>query len=293
MSASTGNNEYLKILNQSSFFGLLDHNLLAEIAHYLKPRLFGPGDYVMEQGQEPDGVYILAEGRVQITHNDKSVDEDGEKGSLLGEMAVIFDEKRFASVQAMSPISTLFLPLDVLRELFEMHEVLKERVTLQARQRRFKLNVETVKSNRQRLSRCRNRVLALKLRNLKFFQKIQTQFIEELAAQLERVTASEGDVLIQQGEAGDAMYIISRGYLEAADQKTGVSYRVMEAGDIFGELALLQDSPRTAQVTATSNCELYKLKREHFQQMVSREPAVAAVVSEIASQREFFSGNRV
>ena len=72
-----------------------------------------------------------------------------------------------------------------------------------------------------------------------------------------------GDVIVKQGDQGDAFYIVREGNLEVLVRKERSQRRVrtLAAGDFFGEIALLRDVPRTATVQALDAGSVWRLER--------------------------------
>jgi len=83
---------------------------------------------------------------------------------------------------------------------------------------------------------------------------------------VEEVIVAPGDRIIKQGDAGDFMFVVESGSLECliADEVV----KVVEAGEVFGELALLYNAPRAASVQAKDRCVCWKLDRETFNYIV-------------------------
>jgi MFS family permease len=105
---------------------------------------------------------------------------------------------------------------------------------------------------------------------------------EHLAATLEPVSVTAGDVVIRAGDRGDRFYIVADGELEiVADGLHGTA----RAGDHFGEIALLRDVPRTATVRAVTDSHLYALERGDFLAAVTGHSDVRAAGEEIAAER--------
>ena len=86
--------------------------------------------------------------------------------------------------------------------------------------------------------------------------------LRRLAASLGERRAGAGDVLVRQGDEGDVVYLIRDGRV-SVDQNGSV-LRELGPGDVFGELALILDVPRTATVTAAEPVVLRTLAREPF-----------------------------
>jgi CRP-like cAMP-binding protein len=86
--------------------------------------------------------------------------------------------------------------------------------------------------------------------------------IEQLAARLGRAQLPAGASAFEQGDAGDEFYVIERGSAEVISD--GYPVRALEAGDGFGEIALIRECPRTATVRATTSLVLRTLNRTVF-----------------------------
>ena len=99
---------------------------------------------------------------------------------------------------------------------------------------------------------------------------------------LERRFVPNGSVIIQQGEPGSTAYLIQSGrvriYTED-DEARQIELAKMGVGQIFGEMALVFDGPRTASVQAIEECNLIVISRETFRQKLERsDPTVNAMV---------------
>lgn len=106
--------------------------------------------------------------------------------------------------------------------------------------------------------------------------------IQEIASVLTSRLVVPGEQIITLGEKGDAMYFISSGAVEAATEHQAVR---LGSGDFFGELALLTQEPRSANVTAISYCQLLVLQLEDFHRITSAHRYLQEQITEIASQR--------
>ncbi len=100
------------------------------------------------------------------------------------------------------------------------------------------------------------------LRGVPLFAPLPVASVENLALRLDAVAVSAGEEIIVQGETGDRFYVIGEGEVEILVD--GRRVRTQTSGDYFGEIALLQDSPRTATVRALGTGLLYALESEEF-----------------------------
>ena len=105
---------------------------------------------------------------------------------------------------------------------------------------------------------------------------------EHLATKLTPVDVSAGNRVINAGDAGDRFYIVDTGDLDIA---VGNAHKTAHAGDYFGEIALLRDTPRTATVTATTDAHLYELDRADFLAAVTGHALAASAAHEVVDAR--------
>ncbi|MCC7168210.1 MAG: cyclic nucleotide-binding domain-containing protein [Rhodospirillales bacterium] len=75
-----------------------------------------------------------------------------------------------------------------------------------------------------------------------------------------------GHVLFEQGQVGDRAYIVRKGLLEVSRKVRGrkIVFGTVGPGEIVGEMALIDDQPRMATVTALDDCDLVAVERAHF-----------------------------
>ncbi|BCL76093.1 transcriptional regulator [Jeongeupia sp. HS-3] len=94
-------------------------------------------------------------------------------------------------------------------------------------------------------------------------------------AQPRSVRAKE--IIVAQGDGGDAMYAVLHGRLKVlrtSDEGREATLAILEAGEVFGEVAMLDGGPRTASVEALEPCELLVLRRDAVMQHLESHPKV-------------------
>jgi MFS family permease len=121
------------------------------------------------------------------------------------------------------------------------------------------------------------------LRQLTVFAPLSLPAIEQLAAHVGRVEVPEGTVVVREGDPGDQFYIVEEGAL--AVTVGGQARTPILPGGFFGEIALLRETPRTATVTATADCRLLTVEREHFLAAVTGHAESAAAADLVVSRR--------
>jgi hypothetical protein len=104
---------------------------------------------------------------------------------------------------------------------------------------------------------------------------------EHVASKLTPVFVAPGEVVVQRGDRGDRFYIVAEGELEIGNGALSTAHE----GDVFGEIALLRDVPRTATVTATTPSRLFALERDDFLAAVTGQPAAHAAGEALVDER--------
>ncbi len=121
------------------------------------------------------------------------------------------------------------------------------------------------------------------LQGVPFFAALPAPELERLAKALVDVRVDPGVAVIRQGEHGDRFYVVRAG--SAAIEVDGQLIGTCEAGDWFGEIALVRDVPRTATVLARTTLDLLALERDVFVATLARHPASAEAAGSIVAAR--------
>lgn len=116
------------------------------------------------------------------------------------------------------------------------------------------------------------------LQGVPFFTQLPEEEIIALAVLLVMRRFNQGQVIFHHGDPGGLLYIISRGKVKISHSTQDgqeALLAILGAGDFFGELALLDDSPRSATAEALDNTETLTLHREDFRHYLSSNPDFA------------------
>ncbi len=115
-----------------------------------------------------------------------------------------------------------------------------------------------------------------------FFAELSKQHQTEVCRMLKASLALPGERVITQGERGDCMYFISSGAARVMIEPDNV---ILGSGDFFGELALLDDAPRKADVVSEGFCDLLSLSTKDFRLLLKRHPELKDVIEGVARGR--------
>jgi len=99
----------------------------------------------------------------------------------------------------------------------------------------------------------------------------------------EATSFAPGQSIFRAGDQGEAMYIVVEGEVEILDGS--VLLETSGQGSIVGELALIDDEPRSATAVAKTDCRLVAVDRRRFQYMVQETPLFALSVMKVLADR--------
>ena len=118
------------------------------------------------------------------------------------------------------------------------------------------------------------------IKDLKIFQQASEASLKTISHYLKTIFYSPGDKIIKKGETGEELFIIAHGTVRVLDKKQKTLAFINE-GSCFGEMALLQDTVRTATVEAVTFCDLYKLSKDEFQKVINLHPEIMETFEQI------------
>ena len=126
------------------------------------------------------------------------------------------------------------------------------------------------------------------LAQVPLFAALTAEELAGLAALLSRRRYAKGEVIFHQGDAGTALYIVEEGGVKivlGSEEGKEVILALLGRGDFFGELALLDGEPRSADAVARDATQLLALRRDDFLRFVLDKPRVAASLLAVLSRR--------
>ena len=216
-----------------------------------------PGQTLFRLGEDANSVFLVLEGRLSVL-----LDEDAENEQLLnelfagdvaGEVALVAGGKRSATVRADEPTTLAELPVAALNRLLAASPEISSRM------------VDLV-SRRLRRSQFASQISRL-------FEGLDDDTLAEIEQSIEWVSLPAGEMLYQEGDSGDATYLVVSGRVrvQASHPDTHIIEEIGR-GDLVGELALFDDEPRETTVFAARDTELARLRRSAFEKLLDRHP---------------------
>ncbi|HEY7744600.1 MAG TPA: cyclic nucleotide-binding domain-containing protein [Burkholderiales bacterium] len=232
------------------------------------------GGVFFTENQNSDLMYLLEEGEVAVTRGGKAIDVV-KKGEVFGEMAAISQLPRSASATARTACKVVCL------EAKQFHRAIQKMPE-------FALMLMNILINRLRLT-----VTMLSMgKGLDSSDGTRTRrlFDDKLLNGLMVATQHRppqhcplNRVIMKEGDAGVFMYVVLSGRVAISIKSKVVEW--VGPGGLFGEMALVDQSPRAATATAETDCDLISINRGDFLTMVKTNPVFAVSLLKAAADR--------
>jgi signal transduction histidine kinase len=118
------------------------------------------------------------------------------------------------------------------------------------------------------------------LRKSPLFEGLTDDELQQLMDNARPVSLRAGEVLMKQGDPGDTAYVVVSGEFEVHKQsgQSKIKIDIRNPGDVLGEMALLSQAPRSATVTAVTDCETLCISKEVFDNLLSTSPSASKAV---------------
>ncbi|CAI4227860.1 unnamed protein product [Auanema sp. JU1783] len=224
-------NDFLKQLAKEQIIELV------ECMYEMRARA---GQWVIQEGEPGDRLFVVAEGELQVSREGQLLGMM-KAGTVMGELAILYNCTRTASVQAKTDVQLWVLDRSVFQQIT------------------------------QRLGMERHAQLMSFLSKVSIFEHLTEDRIAKIADVLDQDYYAGGHYIIRQGEKGDTFFIINSGQVKVTRtfENETREIRVLGQGDFFGERALLGEEVRTANIIAQApGVEVLTLDRDSFLKLI-------------------------
>ena len=115
------------------------------------------------------------------------------------------------------------------------------------------------------------------LRKAALFREFNDAEMDEFLGLLDPKDYTPGECVVRQDDVGDCMYLVVRGRTRVVHHKDGrrIELAILESGDFFGEIALVDHGPRSADVEAVDDCQLLQISQASISALAGVYPSAA------------------
>jgi len=227
---------------ENDFLKNLSSGQVRELVDSMSEKTVPKGCYVIREGENGSHLYVSGEGEYDVIKDGKVLGRLG-VGKAFGELAILYNCKRTASIKAVTDGKLWALDRSVFQKIMMSTGIQKTE----------------------------NQVNFLKI--VPLLSTLPPSVLAKISDVLEVEIYNKGDYIVREGTSGDTFYIISDGSVKVTKKSEKdlkeEQIRTLTKGDYFGEQALLKTDLRTANVVAESDAlECLTLDRESFLQLV-------------------------
>ncbi len=127
------------------------------------------------------------------------------------------------------------------------------------------------------------------LKNLPPFKDLSDESFHSIETSVSHVEFPQNILIIEQGARGDSLFIIKKGsvqvFINAPDDDEKIVLSKLDAGDYFGEMALITGEPRSASIETITPVSLLRLEKDGFDKILKENPTISLSLSHMLSQR--------
>lgn len=228
------------------------------------------GTRILTEGERGTSMFILVQGAVDVVRAVPNGEQRPmarlSEGSFFGEMGLLSDSPRIASVVATQECTLLELSREMIGALTQRFPAVDPII------QRF----------------YRERLLANLLRSSPLFQPLTPGQKQVVVDRFVSRSVEKGTVLVRQGQPSEGMHLLLRGRCEVVHEDLDGSekrYPDMHEGAVFGEISLLLGSGATATVRAAAPCVVLTLDKGAFNELIMGNPEAKKTLTRMVKER--------
>jgi cAMP-dependent protein kinase regulator len=251
-------------------FSDLKKQELQLLLSHIQSKTFRQDSLICREGEGGDSLFVISRGEVAIIKQKPGGKEvrvqNLKDGDFFGEFGFFVDQKRHATVKAMTECELLEISRNELQEMIKVHPRLNEVL-----QNLFK-----------------ERVLDSFLVHSPLFSSLTFEERKEVMKRFHLRKVPEETMLFKGGDPSTSFFIVRNGGVEIFTQNRHgkkVILALLESGNIFGEIGLLFDKPRTANAKTTRPTKLLEITREDFKTCLLQFRHLQTKLKEVSLKR--------
>ena len=225
---------------------------------------------VFQEGSFGEHLFIVLKGTVRTsTHvsldNERKAAvqlEDLKEGAFFGEMSALSMNAHLFAAETVTPTFLLLVPQFIVQELASLQEPPHPPLP------RFPDFRSLI------MQEYVQRAVQTLIRRIPMLRFTPDKDIELLLTKVELKTFEAGDIIFEEGDPADDLYVIHQGFIKISkrDETKQRILSYLSEGDCFGEIGVLANAPRSASATAMSRSELLVVPGPQFQLLVNTNP---------------------
>lgn len=251
-------------------FSELERKEFQLLLSHIQSKICRKDSLICREGEKGDSLFVISRGGVAILKQTPGGREfrvrDLKEGDFFGEFGFFVDQKRHATVKAMTDCELLEIPKHGLHEMIKVHPRLNDVLH----------------------DLFRERVLDNFLARSPLFSSLTFEEREEVMKRFHLRKVPGDTLLFKGGDPSTSLYMVRNGGVEIFTQNRQgkkVILALLETGNIFGEIGVVFDRPRMASARTTRPTKLLEITREDFKAFLLRFRHLQTKLKEISLKR--------
>ncbi|KAG5363840.1 Potassium/sodium hyperpolarization-activated cyclic nucleotide-gated channel 1 [Yarrowia sp. B02] len=274
-------------------FKMAPNAFVIAVSAKLRIQQVSPQEYIVTQGDEAKAMYWILKGQVNVTSRDgESVYAELEAGSFFGEIGILFDRPRTATVLASTKCVLAVLKGDSLNDILPKFPAMERAIRDEAQERLAIIEKTKINQRKSLMSGMVSPTTSIRnlLHEMPLFRHIPETIVHKLALAVEPRSYEPFQYIIKQDTIGQEIYFLTSGIVEVIDERElGTAAHIiarLTKGSYFGEMAFLSSNPvRTASIRSISMVECLVLTTDTLESLCSQYPDIQQHIEQTASAR--------
>ncbi|XP_061600620.1 cGMP-dependent protein kinase 2 [Cololabis saira] len=242
----------------NDFLKRLEPQHMREMMDCMYEKVYTEGQLVIQEGEAGNFLYVLAGGLLEVIQNGKLLGEM-HPGTAFGELAILYNCKRTATVKALS----------------DSHI--------------WALDRQTFQTIMMRTTQARHEEYFSFLRSVSLLRDLPEEKLVKIVDCLEVDCFEKGEYIIREGEEGNTFFIIAKGEVTVTQSTEGFAepqeIKTLGIGDYFGEKALISEDVRSANIICSADdTHCLVVDRDNFNQTVGTYEELQAYLKEYVEE---------
>jgi len=256
------------------------------------------GNCFVNSGDPIEQVYIILDGQVNslltTEDNEKKILEHEKTGYILGEAELQNEAYYQCDLIAEENSTLLCMPYSYYMHILALKEQVIDDLSAYAHPKTYRLLVTKYLSNLFSASKLDVSTAADKSNVEQEWYEFEAKVLDELLDTVEWINLSRGEYLFRMNDKATGAYIVVSGVMAVTlPQEDGeIEIDRVTHGGIIGEIALVADESRSANLVAIRNCELFKISADHFRNIADQYPRLMFNIYRTISERFIHGRNQ-
>ncbi|KAK6458732.1 uncharacterized protein RJT20DRAFT_143551 [Scheffersomyces xylosifermentans] len=305
--------DFFNRLQTFPLFNKAPKSFHTKVASKLTLMQYHPQEYIIKKGDPSKSMYWILKGTVSVTSTDgESIYAELAAGSFFGEIGILFNRPRTATVVARTRVLVGVLTSDALNTVLKHYPLIErrirdeaqERLAMQEKKNEYDLpNLISTKVDSTHNANVDSTISIQDfIKNLPIFHNLPSTIIHQLALGVEPINFNAFEYIIHKGDTNSDIYFIVNGEVEVIDYSTSnnddksklVEHILgrLSSGSYFGEMSFLSflnnknsDCVRSASIRSISTVELMVVKSDNLENLCKKYPFIVDDMRKTAEER--------